>query len=436
MLSAWMRRWRYRDWAPLAAVAVSVCLLVFFLVGAYRKAGRPGGYDVHCFLTAARAVRAGLDPYRVAMPIPYNYPLLPCTAAIPLTFLPESVVHALWFLGSILAWLGALVLIVSRWTRFTDVGRDRGLLVPLLAGSLLLLGPIQNHLLNGQTDALVLLVCVLFWIDYHEDRPRRAAFWLGLGVSLKLVPALFFVPLLLRRSWPTLTRAVAWIVVLSVLLPALFLGSGVVSAYAVYSRDLLLSELRSSAHSLRYPHCYTVLGTLIQLVPAWKTALAVRIAAALLVVIPLGLVAGRGRLTPWRRLAHLEAYLAAILLLSPLSQPHHLTLLLPCVWLLALRLLALPNRAPWAELVALAPFALFPLWKVLGGPLELVAVAWLFVAALVRASGLGSEERLLPALPGTADVEMRPISAPGGETHPLPAEAVAENVRPRSMPAV
>ena len=90
----------------------------------------------------------------------------------------------------------------------------------------------------------------------------------------------------------------------------------------------------------------------------------------------------------------LETYLAAILLLTPLSETHHLTLLLPSAWLMMLRWSADPHRPLWAELVDLTPFLLFPLWKVLGGPLEFLAVAWLYVAALACAAGPDSDGRV------------------------------------------
>jgi hypothetical protein len=388
MLSAWATRWRYHSQLQIIVAALGLSTLVVFAVGAFRKAYRPGGYDVHCFLTTARAVRAGTNPYQVEMPIPYNYPLLPSTAAVPLTFLPESLVHAGWFLASLVALTTVAALLASRLARSVGLDRARDLIVPLGCASLLLVGAIQNHLLNGQTDAFVLLLCVLFWIDWLEGSPSRAAFWLGLAVSLKLVPGIFFIPLLLRRSWSVMAQTGLWIVVLSVVAPMLFLGTGVFSAYDQYARTVLFPELHTSAHSEHYPHSYTLYGALIWLVPACKNSLAAKVAGALVVLSALCVMEIRGESScPWRRFARLEAYLASILLLAPLSQPHHLILLLPGVWLLGLRWLAVPNRSLRVELFELLPYGLFPLWKVTGGPVEFVAVGWLFIAALRRAAG-------------------------------------------------
>jgi hypothetical protein len=393
MLSAWIRRWRTRPAVQGAVLVLGLLLLGVFLVAASHKAARPGGYDVHCFLSAARAIQAGGDPYQVPMPIPYNYPLFAGTATIALLLLPEGILHLLWFLATLAAWATTARLLA----RTAGAVVDRRLLLPLGLASLQLLGPIQNHLLNGQTDALVLLLCVLFWIDWHEQRPGQAAFWLGLGISLKLVPALFFVPLLLRRSWAVLAAACVWIVVLSVGLPALFLGDGVFSAYEHYAQALLLPEWNAAIHSAQYPHDYTLRGALAWMVPAWKTSLLIRGLAILLVVGPLCLLERRSSRSG-SDLPGLEAYLAGILLLAPLSQPHHLTLLLPVVWLQALRWVS-SEHVGRGELLALVPFALFPLWKILGGPLEMVAVGWIFVVALSRA---GERSEAMP-------VEMVPV---------------------------
>jgi hypothetical protein len=403
MLSAWIARWRRHRLVQIAVAVFGLAALSICLKATFERAYRPGGYDVHCFLATARAVRAGANPYLLELSIPYNYPLLACTAAIPLTFLPQPVVHAGWFLATLAAWLCAANLLARRLPPFkSNVWRPE-LWLPLGIGSLLLFGQMQNHLLNGQTDALVLLLCVLFWIDWNEGRNGRAALWLGLGVSLKLVPALFFVPLLMRRSWSVIGLTCLWIVVLSVALPALFLGAGVLPAYEQYARTFLLAELHGPAHSDQYGHCYTIYGALTWLVPAWKTSLTAKAGAALLVLLPLCALEWRGAASStWRRFALLESYLAAILLLTPLSETHHLTLLLPCAWLMVLRWTATWRRPLWAELLDLAPFCLFPLWKVLGGPLEFLAVGWLFVAAWTRAVGPnlnGRTNRLAPVSP-------------------------------------
>lgn len=359
----------------LGVVILVVGLLAVFLVGAYAKAARPGGYDVHCFLSTARAVRAGENPYGVPLPIPYNYPLFACTAAVPLTFLPESLVHLLWFCATLAAWATAALLLVRRCPA-------EGAWPVLVLASLVLLGPIQNHLLNGQTGAFVLLLCVLFWRDWTEERPHRAALWLGMGIALKLVPALFVVSLVLRRSWGVLIGATLWTVAFAVLLPGLFLGSGVLTAYDHYARTVLFPELSASLHSAHYPHDFTLRGGVAWFVPAWRGELVLKVVTTLLVLACLCWA----ELRAGDRLARLEMYLAAILLLSPLSQPHHLTLLLPTVWLLALR------GFTWLDVL---PFALLPLWKLAGGPLEAVAVVLVFVGAVRRGATTVS-------LPGTS----------------------------------
>src|SRR5206468_5469499 len=131
MRSARTGRWHDRTAVQVAGVVLGLLLLGFFLVGAYHKANRPGGYDVHCFLATARALGAATDPYALDLPIPYNYPLFAATAAIPLTLLPEALVHGAWFAATLAAWVGVAVLLVGRWPL------DRVPWVPLGLASLL-----------------------------------------------------------------------------------------------------------------------------------------------------------------------------------------------------------------------------------------------------------------------------------------------------------
>ena len=338
MLSVWMARWR-RDAAAQGAVALlALTVLGVFLAGAYRKADRPIGYDVHCFLATARAVRAGGNPYLAELPIPYNYPLFVCTAAVPLTFLPEWLVHAGWFVATVAAWACAAFLLVRRLPASTGLVWDRGLLLPLVGASLLLIGPIQSQSAERPDERLrpSPLRAVLVRLARRSGRPRRLVVGRGRIAQTGSRPVLRAasaatvvgrpragLPLDRRpvrgapRPFPGDRRARR----LLVLRPALPIG-----------RAANVCPLRPVAHF------YTLHGALSWLAPACKTALAAKVGAALVVLAPLCVVDGRGGgPAAWRRFALLEAYLAAILLLSPLSEPHHLTLLLPCAWVTALR---------------------------------------------------------------------------------------------------
>ena len=61
---------------------------VVLLFQAFRMAYRDEGYDFTSYLLVARALRDGGNPYQVAMPFPYLYPLFLAFALMPLTFVP------------------------------------------------------------------------------------------------------------------------------------------------------------------------------------------------------------------------------------------------------------------------------------------------------------------------------------------------------------
>ena len=78
---------------------------------------------------------------------------------------------------------------------------------------------------------------------------------------------------------------------------------------------------------------------------------------------------------------------------------------------------ALAGRAAPPALVGTSrggAFSLFPLWKVFGGPLEFLAVGWLFLAALSRAAMREREEikEAPPGFePGMADLQSAALAA-------------------------
>lgn len=371
------------------AVFLLAALAAVFWVQTYHKANRPIGYDVHAYLDSATAMASGENPYRVDRPIWCLYPPFFAVAAIPLTWLPEPVVHGTWFLVNVAALLLTMRLVVTHSASFTGIAWNRSAIVPSAAVVLILLGPIQNHLLNGQCNLLILLICLAFWLAHERGRPASGGFYLALGASLKLVPAIFAPLLIIRRSW----RALAWTTGFSVLfglLPGLFLGSRLVDVYRFYFDVVLLGEARSGAFSSMHPHDFTAAGFLSWLLPLWSGSLAIRIAGAAMVVVPLLVVdARRRRSNPDQTASEaigqglwiLSGFLAAILLISPMSETHHLVYLLPAVSIITLKAVGQPAWCTRWRVAAMALMVcLLYTGKGLEAPLQFAAIAGLYAA--------------------------------------------------------
>src|SRR5262249_18562390 len=148
MIAACIASLRHRPAVKTAVAWFGVLALGGLFAFVWARAPGPGGYGVHCFLPTARAARAGHNPYLAETSIPYNYPLLACTAAVPLTFLPEPVVHVGWFLATLAAWTAVAFLLVNRLRPVTGIGWDGGLLLPFVLAVVLIYGAVPNHLFN------------------------------------------------------------------------------------------------------------------------------------------------------------------------------------------------------------------------------------------------------------------------------------------------
>ena len=104
--------WLARE-VRLCALALMGGLGVVLLFQAFRMAYRDEGYDFTSYLLAARALRDGGNPYQVAMPFPYLYPLFLAFALMPLTFVPYWLANAVWLVAC-LAGLVASCLLLER----------------------------------------------------------------------------------------------------------------------------------------------------------------------------------------------------------------------------------------------------------------------------------------------------------------------------------
>jgi alpha-1,2-mannosyltransferase len=316
----------------VAALIALVLVLGVLLVQTWAKAHRADGYDFTSYLLSAQALLAGSDPYRTQTPFPYLYPLFLAWLLIPLAVVPYGVAVLIWFAASSAAGLASI-----HATLGLDGSRDRapwpGSLAAVALFFLLFLPILQNNQLNGQANLFVLLGCVLFIRD------------LAAAIALKLLPAVLCVYLLVDRRLRTLLTTVA-LAVAFCLLPATVTGGRILDYYAEYSRSFLRGTLVPGpdvpgygAAGLRQAVEETAAGRGTH----WPHLLLAAIVLVAVVVIHL-----RARAVARRDTSVLlpALYLVSALLMAPISEPHHLVLLIPAGVLLT-RKAATPRGADW-----------------------------------------------------------------------------------------
>lgn len=151
-------------------------------------AGTP--IDLAVYLRAAGDIAAGRDPYATGPnQFAYLYPPAAAIPFIPLALLPAQVASTIMLALSVVA--------LWRIVGLTAHAMGKPLTLPILALAILT-EPVVLTLGYGQVNIFVVWLALE---GYLAKGPVRGGILIGLAISLKLTPAIFLIPLLMRRRW-------------------------------------------------------------------------------------------------------------------------------------------------------------------------------------------------------------------------------------------
>jgi len=206
-----------------ALVATALVALVFAVRGV-GKALRPDGNDFTIYYEAGRAMLEGRDPLEVSR---FVYPPAAALVFAPFALLPYAAAAVLWQLVS----FAALVLAAreaARWAagagRAPGASARAGPTVLLWAPTACVLRLVDSNFANGQVNVVTLLLVVVALRAHGRGRDGLAGSILGAAAAVKVLPGIFAVYFLARRSWKALGALVASAALCLVILPAPFLG--------------------------------------------------------------------------------------------------------------------------------------------------------------------------------------------------------------------
>jgi hypothetical protein len=320
--------------ARAAALAVLVGLGIGFFLQMYARMGHPGGNDLGARLAAARILVGGGNPYTLQMSQGHGpYPLTVDLLVIPLTWIPLGLAQSLWFLLSVAALVGSLLILDRLWRPVPGGGPVVGVpfVVRLAALALVLFIPLQNHLRYGQLNLLLLCLCSVFLALHLGGRAHSGAASLGGAIALKLTPAVLLFYLGRGRRYRTAALAIAWALLLAVGLPAL-----ITSRVLEWYRDGWMPEvIRLSSGPVVYEWRtrFSLAAVLAELWPRLATVPGLRYAAAAAVLGPILSVQTRLAHDPRGMLLLFALYMTAMPLVSPVSETHHLAVLAAPLWI-------------------------------------------------------------------------------------------------------
>lgn len=315
------------------AYSVAGIVLIVLLIQTFSRALRPEGNDFTSYLAAARAFWSGQNPYTASIPFPFLYPLTFCVVLYPLLVLQISISVAVWFTISIAA---------LAWTFFSFRAlsdRPQNVAVSGILSSILLLEILQNNLLNGQINCIQLVLIAGFYVSLRQAKLAMAALWLAVAIALKLTPALLLVYLLVRKEWLTVGLVLLFTTLL-LALPCLFQTASS-EWYAWYWGHFLQGQT-SAGFDPRF-FSLTALATSFANGPASRLLFLIGISA--LVLGPIVWLQLRStKFSDMRdQSIVILLYLTASLLLSPISETHHLIVLLPGMFILLQRRRVISN---------------------------------------------------------------------------------------------
>jgi alpha-1,2-mannosyltransferase len=313
--------------------------------------------DLDAYLAGARQIWSGAPLYATFLshPFPdptlrpaYIYPPVFAIVTAPLALLPRGIAGVAWLVITQVSLLAAM-LVAVRWLR---PGRW-ALTVALLATFTFY--PLWIDVTQGQANLPLMLLVVVGLAGVARGQPRFA-FAFGLAAALKLTPLLLLVWLLADRR----LRAAAWMI-------AGFAAAGAAGALLRFDDTIVFIRqvLPALAAGTTYYANQSTVGFIARISSAnpytqpwivlpWAGAL-----TAALGVVFVALWFGRGRgQSPGHRSV---AFLPLLPLLSSVTWPHHLVILLPVVWLAITAL----DRNGWAPLQSLALGAILALISLL-----------------------------------------------------------------------
>lgn len=319
------------DWSAIGAAGRALsgigllAAVWILLVQTCSRAFRTHGNDLTAYLLASRALWDGDSPYRASTSFPFVYPLFLAVVLRPLAQLPYYITVGLWFATN------AIALFAS--TRL--VCRHGGIAI---VTAIAFLGVIQSNLRNGQVNAIVMLLALLFGAAYARGLRALASTLLAAAIALKVTPVLLLIFLARRHEVPMIASIVALMLIFTVGLPWLVAGPSVVDFYGDYLARFVVPRLQGPGDD----------AFVFSLIGAWghlsgDTQMTIGMVVSTAAVLAFLVWADRGPSSSARAPRDRETptmmavclYLAATPLVTPVSERHHVIVLMPGLLLLA-----------------------------------------------------------------------------------------------------
>ncbi len=321
---------------------ISILIVLIFFTQMLIRALRGDTNDFTSYLLSADALLKGNNPYETGIPFHYIYPLFTAFLLIPFSLIPGWFASTVWFLLNVIFFTYTYLLIVKCCIN-KQLSFSYKLGLPLLLIIILMLNIIQNNFLNGQINIFVLLLCLIFFHYWKKDEIIIAALFLAAAISIKLVPLIFIILVIQRRNYYLLIYTVIFSLLFTIVIPYLFLGEELIVIYGNYLNILLLKG--TSIETPEDSMFFTFSGFISYIIPSLKNVIWLKLISALLLVMALLAFSLKmeDKFCSKNSIIVISLYFLGILLVSPMSETHHLIFILPALTIVTYNILYLKS---------------------------------------------------------------------------------------------
>jgi alpha-1,2-mannosyltransferase len=361
-----------------ASLLLAGGLIVFLILQALSATCEGDGNDLASYCRSSLALMEGGNPYATGSPFPYIYPLFLALIITPLAVLPCPAAALIWALTGLGSLAGALVII----RRHVPAPLPVALLVGLC---LVIFDVIQNNIVNGQVNFLVLFLCTVGFHFSSRDRYLPAALTIGAAAAIKLTPLIMLCYLAARRQWFAAGGTVL-VFLLFCLLPGLIPGVDLEINYGQYVQEFLVAQLTDGTVPQGHVD-FSLAGFLSRAELPLKSVAT----AALILLIPGAIMwwdvralgPQNSSVEALHDLRAFSLYMMVPLFAVPMSEVHHLIQALPAFFCLVVLTKLSGRRRNWIlPAMSLTVYLIGSLtWR--EGPLYFVSLVILFFGVLL-----------------------------------------------------
>ncbi len=318
------------------SIGFIILLTTVFLIQMFSKAYRGDGIDYTSYLLSSKAFLNGNNPYHTGSPFIYIYPLFLTSVLIPLTVLPYWLSLLIWFFIGVLSFYFSIVIILKLKKDEINIGQSQASVLLIFLLVIFLSNILQNNLLNGQINIIVMLLCILFFYFFIENKLIIASAFLAIAISIKIVPVIFLIISFRKKNFPLLLYTFLFVFALCILLPYLINGVNIFEYYHDYLNEFILSKINSNPLITKQSLFFTFYGFIIYLFPSLIKIKLLQTICSFLVIISVAAIYYKSPIVKLERNAPyvMSLLFLSILLINPMSETHHLIFILPAVCLI------------------------------------------------------------------------------------------------------